>query len=283
MRAGSHCHGWVSRPHLAFGWAQRPWGHQASSAVRAGAMLWKGHSGAWGEVCVCELRPAHTWSAPILHPATHPGLLCLHCPGERGLEVRRHGDRPPVPLDLCLRLCLRHHRHVPAASLPELHRHHLPPSRPLGSQLQVRPRPRSVLLHPSALCPALVWMEEGQRTTRKRGAAPKDAPPHITWSPSPRTSAHTQPAPPDAGPALASCASRAVVPLLQGEVCEVEDRDGVGAWGRWDGEGPSGALPPTASESWEGVCGGEWGSNSVPGWPDTRLLAREEREERGPA
>lgn len=49
---------------------RRPWGHRGCSAGRAGAVLWKGHSGVWGEVCVCELRPAHTQSTPALHPAT---------------------------------------------------------------------------------------------------------------------------------------------------------------------------------------------------------------------
>lgn len=41
--------------------------------------------------------------------------------GERGLEVCCHGDRPPLPVDLCVCVCLRHIGHVHAAALPELH------------------------------------------------------------------------------------------------------------------------------------------------------------------
>lgn len=57
--------------------------------------------------------------------------------GERGLEVRGHGHRPPLPMDLRLRLCLWHRWHVPAAPLPELH-HQLPAAaRPGHPHLQI--------------------------------------------------------------------------------------------------------------------------------------------------
>lgn len=52
----------------------------------------------------------------ILSPHTHPESA-----GERGLEVRCDGDRPPLPVDLCVCVRLRHDGHVPAAALPELH------------------------------------------------------------------------------------------------------------------------------------------------------------------
>lgn len=42
-------------------------------------------------------------------------------PGERGLEVCCHGDRPPLSLDLCICVRVRHNGHVPAAAIPELH------------------------------------------------------------------------------------------------------------------------------------------------------------------
>lgn len=55
-----------------------------------------------------------------LHPVPNP-----FCPspstGERGLEVRCHGDRPPLPVDLCVCVRVWHNGHVPAAALPELH------------------------------------------------------------------------------------------------------------------------------------------------------------------
>lgn len=48
--------------------------------------------------------------------------------GERGLEVRCHGDWPPLPVDLCVCVRVRHNGHVYAAALPELHSqdHHQP-------------------------------------------------------------------------------------------------------------------------------------------------------------
>lgn len=55
-----------------------------------------------------------------LYPIPNP-----FCPspstGERGLEVCCHGDRPPLPVDLCVRVRVWHNGHVPAATLPELH------------------------------------------------------------------------------------------------------------------------------------------------------------------
>lgn len=54
--------------------------------------------------------------ALIFSPHPHPDSA-----GERGLEVRCDGDRPPLPVDLCVCVCLWHDGHVPAASLPELH------------------------------------------------------------------------------------------------------------------------------------------------------------------
>ncbi len=58
--------------------------------------------------------------------------------GERGLEVRCHGDRPPLPVDLCVCVRVRYNGHVPAAALPELHSqdHHQP------ARLTI-PRPRT--------------------------------------------------------------------------------------------------------------------------------------------
>lgn len=41
--------------------------------------------------------------------------------GERGLEVCCHGDRSPLPVDLCVCVRVRHNGHVPAAAIPELH------------------------------------------------------------------------------------------------------------------------------------------------------------------
>lgn len=62
---------------------------------------------------------------PILHPF-HPSS----CTGERGLEVCCHGDRSPLPVDLCVCVCVRHNGHVPAAAIPELHsQDHHPHSR----------------------------------------------------------------------------------------------------------------------------------------------------------
>jgi len=47
--------------------------------------------------------------------------------GERGLEVRGHGARPPVPVDLHNSRGRRHRRHYPAGSdalrHPDAHRH----------------------------------------------------------------------------------------------------------------------------------------------------------------
>lgn len=72
-----------------------------------------------------------------------PGLT-QHLPprpraGERGLEVRGHGNRPPLLVDLRLRLRLWHRRDVPPAPLPEL-RHQLPAAaRPGHPHFQIAP------------------------------------------------------------------------------------------------------------------------------------------------
>lgn len=140
-------------------------------------------------VCVCKLGPAYTHSAPILHHVTDILGHHLSRPGERGLEVRRHGDRPPVPLDLCRRLCLWHHRDVPTASLPELHHRHLPPRRPLGSQLQVslpHPAPRPFTPLPSVV--QSFWVEEDELPGR--GALPTKIYPSTSPGASPPT--HSQ-------------------------------------------------------------------------------------------
>lgn len=99
--------------------------------------------------CVAERVSTHINPSPPLTPCTGRGIgrewewehvrecdsahfnLSLHpiqnpfCPlpftGERGLEVRCHGDRPPLSVDLCVCVRVRHIGHVPAAALPELH------------------------------------------------------------------------------------------------------------------------------------------------------------------
>lgn len=59
--------------------------------------------------------------------------------GERGLEVRGHGHRPPLLVDLRLCLRLRHRRHVPPAALPELRHQLSAAARPGHPHLQIAP------------------------------------------------------------------------------------------------------------------------------------------------
>lgn len=68
-----------------------------------------------------ELKDVRLWfhSTQSFSPSNSP--LPNYSTGERGLEVCRHGDRPPLSVDLCVCLCVRHTGHVPAAPLPELH------------------------------------------------------------------------------------------------------------------------------------------------------------------
>lgn len=86
--------------------------------------------------CLPRAAQAALGDAGGLGPTWH--LFWPHT-GERGLEVRGHGHRPSLLMDLRLCLCLRHRRHVSPAPLPEL-RHQLPAAaRPGHPHLQIMP------------------------------------------------------------------------------------------------------------------------------------------------
>uniref|UniRef100_A0A8C9NGK5 Cholinergic receptor nicotinic beta 2 subunit n=1 Tax=Serinus canaria TaxID=9135 RepID=A0A8C9NGK5_SERCA len=121
VQAGAHTCTCYANPGAAKAGAQRlPGAAGAGGGPRGGLQLRAGGGGGW--------RALHR------RPHAQRGRRSER---ERGLEVRGHGHRPPLPMDLRLRLCLWHRWHVPAAPLPELH-HQLPAAaRPGHPHLQI--------------------------------------------------------------------------------------------------------------------------------------------------